>query len=212
MEKKYEITNPCYSKKPSTTCPSIPSALVYHHRDFVTPVTVVSIANFFKASLAVFCFCESNSMPELRSHKRGRSLDDRLFSKSEHRFITATGEVEAQATTSDSEYDSDVIVVGKGRTCPRVSRTPPNHTPSWMRALPQSPISPQSISSTSLPEPALLEWHPGTSSQDPPCLHLGETTDLKARVGYLELEAQNNIELRSEMQQNWCRVSAEYIK
>jgi hypothetical protein len=35
---------------------------------------------------------------------------------------------------------------------------------------------------------------------------------LKARVGYLELEAQNNIELRSEMQQSWCRVSAEYRK
>jgi hypothetical protein len=32
---------------------------------------------------------------------------------------------------------------------------------------------------------------------------------LKAGVGYLELEAQNNIELRSEMQQNWCQVSAE---
>jgi hypothetical protein len=118
-------------------------------------------------------------MPELRSHKRGRSLDQRLFSKSEHRFITASGEVEAQAMTSDSEYDSDVIVVGKGRKCARVSRTPPNHTPSWMRALPQPPTSPQSISSTSLPEPALLEWHPGTSSQDPPCLHLGEITDLK---------------------------------
>jgi hypothetical protein len=40
----------------------------------------------------------------------------------------------------------------------------------------------------------------------------GEITDLKARVEYLELEAQNNIELRSEMQQNWCRVSAEYRK
>jgi hypothetical protein len=81
-----------------------------------------------------------------------------------------------------------------------------------MRALPQPPTSPQSISSSSLPEPALLEWHPGTSSQDPPCLHLGEITDLKGRVGYLEREAQNNIELRSEMQQNWCRVSAEYRK
>jgi hypothetical protein len=53
-------------------------------------------------------------MPELRSHKRGRSLDQRLFGNSEHRFITASGEAEAEATTSDSEYDSDVIVVGKG--------------------------------------------------------------------------------------------------
>jgi hypothetical protein len=173
-------------------------------------VTCVSIANFFKASLAVFCFCGSNSMPELRSHKRGRSLDQRLFSKSENRFITASGEVEAQATTSDSEYDYGVIVVRKGRKCPRVSRPPPNHTPSWMRALPLPPTSLPSIASTSIPEPALLEWHPGTSSQDPPCAHLGEITDLKARVGYLELEAQNNIELRSDMQQNWCRVSTEY--
>jgi hypothetical protein len=151
-------------------------------------------------------------MPELRSHKRGRSLDQRLFSKSEHRFITASGEVEAQATTSDSEYDSDVIVGGKGRKCPRVSRTPPNHTLSWMCALPLPPTSPPSIASTSLPEPALLEWHPGTSSQDPPCLHLGEITDLKARAGYLEREAQNNIELRSKMQQNWSQVSTEYRK
>jgi hypothetical protein len=148
-------------------------------------------------------------MPELRSHKRGRSLDQRLFGNSEHRFITASGEAEAEATTSDSEYDSDVIVVGKGRKCPRVSRTPPNHTPSWMRTLPLPSTSPQDVASRSLPDPALLEWHPGTSSQDPPCLHLGEITDLKARVGYLELEAQNNIELRSEMQQNWCQVSAE---
>jgi hypothetical protein len=151
-------------------------------------------------------------MPEVRSHKRGGSFDQRLFSKSEQRFITASGEVEAQATTSDSEYNSDVIVVGKGRKCPRVSRTPPNHTPSWMRALPLPPTSPPSIASTSIPEPAPREWHPGTWSQDPLCLHLGEITDLKARVGYLELEAQNNIELRSEMQQSWCRVSTQYRK
>jgi hypothetical protein len=151
-------------------------------------------------------------MPELRFHKRGRSLDQRLFSKSEHKFITASGEVEEQATTSDPEYDSDVIVVGEGRKCPRVSRTPPNHMPSWMRTVPLPPTSPASIASTSIPEPALLESHPGTSSQDPPCLHLGEITDLTVRVGYLELGAQNNIELRSEMQQNWCRVSTEYRK
>jgi hypothetical protein len=128
-------------------------------------------------------------MPEVRSHKRGRSLDQPLFSKSEHRFITASGEVEAQVTTSDSEYNSCVIAVGKGRKCPRVSRTPPNHTPSWMRALPLPPTSPESIASTSIPEPGLPEWHPATSSQDLPCLHLGEITDLKARVGYLEIEA-----------------------
>jgi hypothetical protein len=50
-------------------------------------------------------------MPELRSHKRGRSLGQRLFGNSEHRFTTASGEAEAEATTSDSEYDSDVILV-----------------------------------------------------------------------------------------------------
>jgi hypothetical protein len=96
-------------------------------------------------------------MPELRSHKRGRLLDQRLFSKSEHRFITAIGKVEAPATTSDSEYDYDVIVVGKERKCLRVSRKPPNHMPSWMRALPQPPTSAQRFSSISVPEPALLE-------------------------------------------------------
>jgi hypothetical protein len=36
------------------TFPSIPSALVFHLRDFVTLVTFVSIANLFKTSLAVF--------------------------------------------------------------------------------------------------------------------------------------------------------------
>jgi hypothetical protein len=41
-------------------------------------------------------------MPELRSHKRGRLLDQRLFGNSEHRIITASGEAEAEATTSES--------------------------------------------------------------------------------------------------------------
>jgi hypothetical protein len=54
-------------------------------------------------------------MPELRSHKRGRSLNQHLFGNSEHRFITASGEAQAEVTTSDSEYDSVVIVVEKGR-------------------------------------------------------------------------------------------------
>jgi hypothetical protein len=57
-------------------------------------------------------------MPELRSHKRGRSLDQRLFGNSEHRFITASGEAEAEATASDSEYDSDVIVGERGENAP----------------------------------------------------------------------------------------------
>jgi hypothetical protein len=64
-----------------------------------------------------------------------------------------------------------------------------------MRTLRLPFTSPQDVASLSLPDPALLECHPGSSSQDPPCLHLGEITDSKARVGYLELEAQNNIEL-----------------
>jgi hypothetical protein len=59
---------------------------------------------------------------------------------------------------------------------------PPNDMPLWMRVLPQPPTSPQSISTTSLPEPDLLEWHPSTSSQEPPCLYLGEITNLKAWV------------------------------
>jgi hypothetical protein len=130
-------------------------------------VIVVSIETFFKASLAVICFCGSNIMPELRSHKRSRSLDQQLFTKSEHRFITASGEVEAQVMTSDLEYESDVMVVGKGRKCSRVKRKPPNQVPSWMRTLPLPPTSPPSIPSTNIPEPALLEWHPRTSSQDP---------------------------------------------
>jgi hypothetical protein len=112
--------------------------------------------------------------------------------------------------TSDSQYDSDVIVMGNGRKCARVSQMPPNHLPSWMRTLPQPPISVQSISSTSLPQPGLLKWHPRTLSQDPPCIHVAQMTDLKAQVGYLELEAQTHIELRSDMQKTWCRVSAEY--
>jgi hypothetical protein len=78
-----------------------------------------------------------------------------------------------------------------------------------MRTLPLPSTSPQNAATRSLPDPALQEWHPGTSSQDPPCLHLGEITNLKAWVGYLEREVQNNIDLQSEMQQNWCQVSAE---
>jgi hypothetical protein len=68
-------------------------------------------------------------MSELRSHKRGRSLDQGLFGNSGPRFITPSGEAVAEATTSDSEYDSDVMVVGNGRKSPTVPRPPPNHTP-----------------------------------------------------------------------------------
>jgi hypothetical protein len=78
-----------------------------------------------------------------------------------------------------------------------------------MSTLPLPCTSPQDVASRRLPDPALLEWHPGTSGQDPPCLYPGEITDLKAWVGCLELEPQNHIEFRSKMQQNWCQVSAE---
>jgi hypothetical protein len=78
-----------------------------------------------------------------------------------------------------------------------------------MRTRPLPSTSPQDIASLRLPDPGVLGWHPGTSSQDPLSLYLGEITDSKARVGYLELEAHNNNELRSEMRQNWCQVSAE---
>jgi hypothetical protein len=54
-------------------------------------------------------------MPELRSHHRGRSLDQRLFCNSKQRFTTASGEVQAADMRSESDYDFDVIVVQKGR-------------------------------------------------------------------------------------------------
>jgi hypothetical protein len=94
---------------------SILWALVFHLYDFVSLVTFVSIMNFFQNSIG-WCFCDFNIMVELRSHKRGRSLDLHLCSNSENKFITTTSEAEIAATTSDSEYDSDVIVVGKGQT------------------------------------------------------------------------------------------------
>jgi hypothetical protein len=149
-------------------------------------------------------------MPELRSHKRGRSLDQRLFCNSEQRFITTSGEVDAEETRSESDYDSDVMVVGKGRKCPRVSRTPPNHVPSSKRTVPLQPTSP--ILPRIIANPALLEWYSESPRYTSPCLHELEITELKARVGYLEIEAQQNIELQSEIQQNYCQISAECRK
>jgi hypothetical protein len=72
-------------------------------------------------------------MSELRSHKRTRSVDQCVICHSEQRFITAGGDVEPEETRSESENDSDVIVVGKGRKCPRVSSTPLILRPSSMR-------------------------------------------------------------------------------
>jgi hypothetical protein len=99
-------------------------------------------------------------MPNLRSHKRGRSVDQRLICNFEQRLIAASRDVDSEEARSDSEYDSDVIVVGKGRQYPRVSKTPHNHTPSSMRTLPPSPTSSQEAVNGPVPEPALVEWHP----------------------------------------------------
>jgi hypothetical protein len=52
---------------------------------------------------------------QINHHKRGRSLDQRPTPTTRHRFVTAGVEVEIEEPRSDSEYDSDVIVVGKGR-------------------------------------------------------------------------------------------------
>jgi hypothetical protein len=95
-------------------------------------------------------------MPNFRSRKRGRSVDQRLICNVEQRFITASRDVDSEEARSDSEYDSDVIVVGKGRKCPRVSKTPPNHTPSSMRTLTPPPTFSQEAVNRPAPEPALL--------------------------------------------------------
>jgi hypothetical protein len=92
-------------------------------------------------------------------HKRGRSVDQRSTYTSEKRFLTSEVEVEIEERRSDSEYDSDVIVVGKGRKCPRVSETPQNHTPSAMRMLPAPQSSPQPPQSPVPP--------PDTPNRDP---------------------------------------------
>jgi hypothetical protein len=98
-------------------------------------------------------------------HKRGRPLDRRLTHKSQQQFLAAGVEVEIEEPRSDSEYDSDAIVVGKGRKCPRVSEAPPNYAPSVMRMLSTPQLSPQLATSppprmeTAIPNLALLEWY-----------------------------------------------------
>jgi hypothetical protein len=66
-----------------------------------------------------------------------------------------------------------------------------------MLMLPAAPSSPLLQSSTPAPEPACLEWYPTLSQQQ--CRHEVEVQQLKAQVGELQLEAQRNIELRTEL-------------
>jgi hypothetical protein len=76
-------------------------------------------------------------------------------------------EVEPEEIRSESEYDSDVIVIGKRRKCPCVSRTPPKYMPSSMHTLlppPGLPVLPRTI-----PRPVLLEWYPENPSHTLPC-------------------------------------------
>jgi hypothetical protein len=53
----------------------------------------------------------------------------------------------------------------------------------------------------------LLEWyrHPIHSS----CPLAIEVQELRAMVGHIKLEATRNIELRSELQENYCKIVAE---
>jgi hypothetical protein len=108
---------------------------------------------------------------------------------------------------------TDVIVVGKGRKCPRVSETPPNHAQSALRMLfepqlsPQIPTSPPPAMEIDIRDPAVLEWYspPGNRSS----LHATRVKELRARLGYLEAEAQRNVELRAEIRQDFCKVFSE---
>jgi hypothetical protein len=93
-------------------------------------------------------------------YKGGQSVDQRRIYTSEKQFLRSGIEVEIEEPRSDTEYDSDVIVVGKGRKCPRISETPPNHAPSAMRMLPAPPSSPQPQGSP-VPPPETLNRDPG---------------------------------------------------
>jgi hypothetical protein len=134
------------------------------------------------------------------NQKRGRSLN------LQPSYVTDGYEVEIEEIKSDSEYDSDVTVIGRGRKAPRVSRTPPHHGPSALRMLPAPPSSPLLQPSTPAPEPACLEWYPTLSQHQ--CSHEAEVQQLRVQVGELQLEAQRNIELRTELRQDYCRMSS----
>jgi hypothetical protein len=152
-------------------------------------------------------------MSPITNHKRSRLYSQKSSFTAQQRLITAGCEPEIEEPRSDSEYDSDVIVVGKARKCPRVSETPSNHAPSTMRMSPAPQTSPRLPShqplqtQASAPEPAMLEWHPQSTHDS--CLHETEIQQLRSRVGYLELEALSNIDLRAELHQDYCRVLSE---
>jgi hypothetical protein len=99
-------------------------------------------------------------------HNRGRSVDQRSTYTSKNLFLTSGYEVKIEEPRSDSEYDSDVIVVGKGQKSRGISETPPNHAPSAIRMLPAPPSLPQPQGSPIPPpdtlnrDPGLLEWNP----------------------------------------------------
>jgi hypothetical protein len=83
----------------------------------------------------------------------------------------------------------------------------PHHGPSAIRMLPAPPSSPLLQPSTPAPEPACLEWYPTLSQQQ--CSHEVEVQQLRVQVGELQLEAQKNIELRTELRQDYCRMFSE---
>jgi hypothetical protein len=68
-----------------------------------------------------------------------------------------------------------------------------------MRMLPAPPSSPLLEPSTPAPEPAWFEWYLTVSQQQ--CSHEVEVQQLRVQVGELQLEAQKNIELRTELRQ-----------
>jgi hypothetical protein len=82
-----------------------------------------------------------------------------------------------------------------------------------MRMLPAPPSSPQPQGSPVPPpetlnrDPGLLEWYPHQIRTS--CPLAIEVQKLRAQVGHLELEATRNIELRSELQENDCKIVSE---
>jgi hypothetical protein len=75
-----------------------------------------------------------------------------------------------------------------------------NHEPQ----LPGSPVPPPE---TTNQDPALLEWYPHPIHSL--CPLAIKVQELRAQVGYLQLEAQRNIQLRTELHENHCKVVAE---
>jgi septal ring factor EnvC (AmiA/AmiB activator) len=76
-----------------------------------------------------------------------------------------------------------------------------------MHMLPAAPSSPLLQPSTPAPDPACLEWYPTLSQQQ--CSHEVEVQQLGMQVGELRFEAEENIELRTELRQDYRRMSSE---